>query len=401
VADEWPWPERSGYRIRLANVLRGLARLGAVDLLVLHGEGAEVRTDAAVPAGEPVGTVRSAPLPAPVRTRSGLLRWWRGDLPRRVAWRDWTSARDALDAVVAEGYDLVWWSHLDTWIVLGERSAAPAIVDLDNLEDAWLAGRRAVGRRSRSASRLRALVASGLDAVDARRWRRWQDRAATTAAAALVCTEDDLARVGGPRVRILRNGYPTPDHPVGHPDRAVPEAGGVVAFVGLQTYEPNVDAARFLVDEVLPRLRVARPAVAIRLIGRAGPEVERLGAPGVEVLGEVEDLDAALAPADLIAVPIRFGGGTRIKVLEAMAHRIPIVSTSLGCAGLGLRDGVEVTIADDAAAFAAACARLLADRPLRESRATAAARTHAARFEWTVIAEDVVGIAREALAVSA
>lgn len=401
VADEWPWPERSGYRIRLANVLRGLARLGSVDLLVLHGEHGGTPSEVAVPSGEPVASVRTAPLPAPVRTRAGLVSWWRGDLPRRVAWRDWSAARAAVGAAVQDGYDLVWWSHLDTWIVLGDVSTVPAIVDLDNLEDEWLAGRRGLGRRGRRASWPRAAIAAGLDAIDAGRWRRWQDRAAARAATALVCSEEDRVRLGRSRVRVVANGYATPSRPVGHPERAVPEDGGVVAFVGLQTYAPNVDAARFLVEEVLPRLREVRPAVTVRLIGRPGPEVDRLRGPGVEVLGEVADLDAALAAADLVAVPVRFGGGTRIKVLEAMAHRIPIVSTSLGCAGLGLRGEVEVTIADDATSFAAACLRLLADRDLRIARTTAAAAVHAARFEWTVIAEDVVGIARDALTVPA
>jgi glycosyltransferase involved in cell wall biosynthesis len=374
--------------------------MGTVDLLVLHGEHGATPSDVVVPSGEPVASVRTAPLPAPVRTRSGLVSWWRGDLPRRVAWRDWSAARAAVAAAVDDGYDLVWWSHLDTWIVLGERGGAPAIVDLDNLEDDWLAGRRLV-RRERTEPWLRSVVAARLDAIDARRWRRWQDRAAARAVAAIVCSEEDRVRLGGSRVRVLPNGYATPARPVGHPERAVPADGGVVAFVGLQTYEPNVDAARFLVEEVLPRLRVVRPEVALHLIGRPGPEVERLRGSAVEVLGEVADLDAALAAADLVAVPVRFGGGTRIKVLEAMAHRIPIVSTSLGCAGLGLRDEVEVTIADDAASFAAACLRLLADRDLRVARTTAAGATHAARFEWAVIAEDVVGIARDALAVPA
>lgn len=401
VADERPWPERSGYRIRLANVLRGLGRAGTVDLLVLHGKSGDPSVPTEVPEGEPVRTVRSAPLPAPVRRRTGWVPWLRGDLPRRVAWRDWSTARAAFAGTIAEGYDLVWWSHLDTWMVLGGTSAVPAIVDLDNLEDQMLVGRRDAHRGGSVRARLRRVVVARLDAIDARRWRHWQDRAATRTTAAVVCAERDRTLVAGPRVRVVPNGFTTPTIPAGHPHRAVPDAGGVIAFVGLQTYEPNVDASRFLVEEVLPRLRAARPALEVHIVGRSGAEVAGLAGPGVRVLGEVDDLPGVLAAADLIAVPVRFGGGTRIKVLEAMAHRIPIVTTNLGCSGLGLRAGVEVEIADDSDSFAAACLRLLGSADLRIARAEAAARTHAARFEWSAIADDVAALARAATAVSA
>lgn len=401
VADERPWPERSGYRIRLANVLRALGRVGTVDLLVLHGEHGDPSADLSVPRGEPVRVVRAAPLPAPVRARVGLLSWLRGDLPRRIAWRDWSMARVALDGALAQGYDLVWWSHLDTWVALGERSDVPAVVDLDNLEHEWLDGRRAVRRSAGRSGRVRSLVADQLDAIDARRWRRLQDRAATDAAAVIVCTESDRSTVGGPRVHVVPNGYAAPAAPVGHPERPVPPDGGVIAFVGLQTYEPNADGARFLVEEILPAIRAQRPAVAVHLIGRAGPAVERLAGPGVRVLGEVEDLAAALVGADLVAVPIRFGGGTRIKVLEAMAHHIPVVATSLGCSGLDLHDGVEVVIADDATSFAAACVRMLAEPDLRVACTAAAAGAHAARYEWAAIVDGIVAVTRSVLAVPA
>ena len=397
VADERPWPERSGYRIRLANVLRALARVGTVDLLVLHGDAADAAAmDLGVPAGEPVRSVRSAPLPVPVRTRAGILPWLRGDLPRRVAWRDWSAAGDAFTRALADGYDLVWWSHLDTWVMLGEDLAVPAVVDLDNLEDRWLDGRRALRRGEGMLGRVRATVAGRLDVIDAARWRRLQARAGTVAAAAVVCTEADRAEVGGARVRVVPNGFVTPEHPIGRPDRPVPAGGGVLAFVGLQTYEPNVDAVRFLVHEVLPHLRRTRPDVEVHLIGRAGPEVEALAGPGVRVLGEVDDLAGALAAVDLVVVPIRFGAGTRIKVLEAMAHRIPIVTTSIGCEGLGLHDAVEAVIADDPVAFAAACDRLLDDPTARVSMADAAARAHAERYDWSAIGDGIAAIAREA-----
>ena len=393
VADERPWPERSGYRIRLANVVRGLADAGEVDLLVLHGESGEVG-DTTVPDGEPVRRIVTAALPVPVRSRVGLLAWLRSGLPRRIAWRDWSAARAAFDRTIADRYDLVWWSHLDTWAALGASTDRPAVVDLDNLEDRWLAGRRAVPRHGSRRGRLRDAVVARLDAIDAARWRRLQTRAADVTAATIVCTEADRAAIARPKVRIVPNGYARPAAPVGHPERPVPARGGVVAFVGLLTYAPNVDAARFLVEQVLPHLRAARPDVEVHLVGRAGPEVEALAAPDVLVFGEVDEVAAALARADLVAVPVRFGGGTRIKVLEAMAQRVPIVTTSVGCEGLGVRDGVEAVVVDDPVAFARACDDLLGDPVRRGALTAAAAELHAARFDWPAIRGEIAAIAR-------
>ena len=396
VADEHPWPERTGYRIRLANVLRALAAVGSVDLLVLHGD---APGECTVPPGEPVDALWTAPVPAPMRTWAGLGAWLRSDLPRRVVWRDWSAATRELGRVITGPYDLVWWSHLDSWVAIGDAIDVPAIVDLDNLEDRWLAGRTRTQRQDGTGRSLRGAVAARLDAIDVRRWHRLQARAATTATA-IVCSEADrsvvLDAAPGGRVAVIPNGFATPTPRVGHPARAVSATGGVIVFVGLLTYEPNLDGARFLVEQVLPPLRELRPDVTLHLVGRAGPEAEALASAGVRVLGEVADVGAALAAADVVAVPIRFGGGTRIKVLEAMAQHIPIVTTTIGGEGLDLRPGVDAEIADDAVAFARACAALLDDPARRVAMTEAAAARHAAAFDWSAI-----GARIEAAAVAA
>ncbi len=132
-------------------------------------------------------------------------------------------------------------------------------------------------------------------------------------------------------------------------------------FVGNLSYGPNVDGARWLCEEVLPLLD--RPTVA--LVGSGpGPDVLELAAdPRVTVAADVPDIAPWYRSASVAVVPIRAGGGTRIKVLEAFAHRRPVVATTAGAHGLELAgsDGPIVT-ADTAGAFAAACRRLL-DQP--------------------------------------
>jgi glycosyltransferase involved in cell wall biosynthesis len=149
-------------------------------------------------------------------------------------------------------------------------------------------------------------------------------------------------------------------------------------MVGNLSYAPNVDGARWLCAEIVPRLRAAGCVVRVRLAGSApDPRVRALAvAPHVEVLGDVTDLAASYAWADVAVVPLRAGGGTRIKTLEAFAYGVPVVATSIGAEGLGVEDRVHLRITNDPVAFAAACHELgqdpaLAGRLRRAARAVA------------------------------
>ena len=394
IADEIPWPERTGYRMRLVNVLRGLAHAGAVDLMILHsGDDEDPSANGkpqaySAPIGEPVQRTVIAHVPIPRASLRGVAPWIGSGLPRRVAWRDWSGAKSAVSRELSNGYDLIWWSHLDAWAAIGDIANIPCIVDLDNLEDQkMLTSRRAQERpslRDVKAS-IRFAIVSELDRVDIRRWRRSQRRASLQADAVIVCSQQDRIALGGEKTYVIENGYVTPENPVGHPEREVDGKGGALVFIGLQTYEPNIDGSRFLVEQVLPILQELRPDVSIRIVGRAGPEVQELARPHVVVTGEVESIEEELASADVSVVPLRIGAGTRIKILEALAHRLPIVTTSLGCEGLSLNSGVHCEIADSPKAFAESCDLLLGDAGKRIQIAEAGAALQAEHFDWVKI----------------
>jgi glycosyltransferase involved in cell wall biosynthesis len=146
-----------------------------------------------------------------------------------------------------------------------------------------------------------------------------------------------------------------------------------------------VDAVEHFFHAIHPRLRALVPELRVRLVGRSpAPEVRRFESrPGVTVLGDVPDVRSHLADASVAVVPLRVGGGTRIKILEALAAARPVVSTSVGAEGLGLRDGEHLLVADDPEAFARAVARLLGDASLRRRLAVAGRGLVVERFAWS------------------
>ena len=141
-------------------------------------------------------------------------------------------------------------------------------------------------------------------------------------------------------------------------------------MVGTLSYPPNAAGAAWLCGEVLPRL----PGVRARLVGRAPPPAVRaLAGPLVEVAADVPDVAPWYARSAVAVVPLHAGGGTRIKLLEALAHGVPVVATPVGAEGLSVDARRGVLIAADPADFARACATLLAD-PARAARLGAAGR---------------------------
>jgi glycosyltransferase involved in cell wall biosynthesis len=157
-----------------------------------------------------------------------------------------------------------------------------------------------------------------------------------------------------------------------------------VLFVGTMGYAPNEDGARWFVTRVWPRLRRAvREPLRLLIVGRNPAEsLRRLGRRrGVMVTGAVRDVGAFYRQADLAVIPVRAGGGSRIKLLEAAAWRLPIVSTRLGAEGITFRHGCELLIADDAGEFARACAAVLRNRALSQGLVTRASLRLASDYD--------------------
>jgi glycosyltransferase involved in cell wall biosynthesis len=394
LADAFPWPARDGYRIRMNHIIRGLAEAGAVDLFAV-ARGAPGTASPPVDIPLERWAVTSAP-PHPVNARL-LARTLAGPLPRRVLWRDWTPARRELERWAQGPYDVVWYSHGDTLAGLGPVAARASIFDTDNLEDmrlrslraAHVRGLRALVRRPRRSAEFRRELRYRLTGVaatfDARRWERLQHRLAERVDATVVCSELDQRRLGVANAVVIPNGYEEP---------VVTNNGSrkdnVMSMVGLFHYGPNQDGARFFVQDVLPLIRSRIPNATVRFVGRHDGHLGDLGlVDGVELTGEVEDVPTELAHARVAIVPLRAGSGTRLKVLEAFACRVPVVSTSLGCEGIELTPDRHLLVADEPAGFADACVRLLSDDQLHDRVTEEADGLFQSRYRWVDIRRQI------------
>jgi glycosyltransferase involved in cell wall biosynthesis len=190
-----------------------------------------------------------------------------------------------------------------------------------------------------------------------------------------------------PEVQRFNSGRPVAAVPNGVDlDHFAPQPGGPASglvFTGLMRYRANIDAVTFFVNEVLPLIHRSRPDVIFTIVGWGGSDALRpLLGPRVVATGQVADVRPYIAGAAAIVAPIRMGGGTRLKVLEALSMARPLVSTSRACEGLDLVDGRHLLIADDPQGFADHVLRLLADQRYGEELGAAGRVAVADRYGW-------------------
>ncbi|MBM4084318.1 MAG: glycosyltransferase [Planctomycetes bacterium] len=177
----------------------------------------------------------------------------------------------------------------------------------------------------------------------------------------VVVSEEDkrtlLSMCGQASVSVIENGVDTEYfQPV-----KVPKVPNSLVFTGAMDWMPNEDAVLYFCDAILPLIRQAVPEVQVFIVGRNPSQRlrDRCVAAKVQVTGSVPDVRPYVAQGSVFVVPLRSGGGTRLKILEAMAMGVPCVSTTIGCEGLRVSDGRDIVVADAPQEFADGVARLL------------------------------------------
>lgn len=387
-----PLPAVTGSRVRTLALMRQLAARGwEVSLFGL---------DTGVPPGpEDVAELRALcravriarhDAPRPLRLARMGADLLRGRAFHHSMFRSPAAVREAHRWIASGGFDAIVAVSLYMLPYVPAGAHGRMLLDPQNVET----------ERVRSMAqalwpRPRGIVAR----VQGPRVRRYEERAAAGAGAVLAVSEHDarwFERCAPGRVSVVANGV---DCRAIRP-RAGEGRGGPVLFVGSMDYGPNVDAARILLGEIAPRITAAGARIA--LVGALPPPELRAAAAAaalpVELTGRVAEIAPWFGSSRVLAVPLRIGGGTRLKILEAMAHGLPVVTTTIGCAGLDVEHERDVLIADDPAHFAACVDRLLADDDLARGLARRARQTVEERYDWGAIGVVLERAARDVAA---
>jgi glycosyltransferase involved in cell wall biosynthesis len=223
-----------------------------------------------------------------------------------------------------------------------------------------------------------------------KKYERFERRAFAAATRVVAVSEDDAAlvrgRFGVETVDVVDNGIDTSffEHV-----KNCPEPGRVL-FLGSLEWRPNLDAVRLLLDRVFPAVRAAGPGARLSIVGRRPPAwlAQRVRSePAVELHADVPDVRPHLARASVLAVPLRIGGGSRLKILEALGCGVPVVSTRVGAEGLELRDGEHLAVVEDVEQMAPALVHCLRNPAAAREQAGRGRRVVVARYDWWPLAD--------------
>jgi glycosyltransferase involved in cell wall biosynthesis len=371
-----PLPAVSGSRVRSLALVRELGARGWDVSLFSLDTGVAAQADDVAQLRALCAEVRIVHYEAPVARRMARMGadLLRGRAFQHSMFRSPAAVREAHAWIAQQGFDAIVAVGLYMLPYVPPDALSRTLLDSQNVDTERIATMAAA-----LWPRPRGIVARAQQIPV----RRYEERAAAAAGGVLAVSEPEarwFERVAPGRVTLVANGV---DAGRVQPRAAVP-ADGPVLFVGSLDYGANVDAAHVLLDEIAPRL--THPGARIALVGALPPPELRAAAAGaplpVEVTGRVAQIAPWFAASRVLVVPLRIGGGTRLKILEAMAYGLPVVTTSLGCAGLDVEHGRDILVADDHAQFARWVDRLLADERLARRIGDAGRATVQERYDW-------------------
>lgn len=370
VTNRFPWPLEHGTHLRVFHLSRALIGQGdSVSLLSRPGpaDGADAYAAAGV-------TLLTGPAgPAPTRG------------PGRTA-----TAPHVFDAPLAESLQSCA-GDFDTIVLVREktlqyspeaRTAATVLVDV--IDDPVREHNRPGANRGGISGWLRRRVFTRRQGAYERRFGLDVDRCVFVSP---VDAESFSARSGYNAV-CIPNGVDTDYFSAGAVDAPTDTGDVGVVFTGNLAYEPNDQAARFLIEHVAPRLWRACPEATFIIVGPDPSEaLQALAGERVTVTGYVPDVRPYLKAAAVVSAPMRTGTGIKNKLLEAWSMGCGVVATSLACSGLAATDGENVLVADSADAHAEAIGRLIADQPQRDALGASGRQTVLTQYTWEGAAE--------------
>jgi polysaccharide biosynthesis protein PslH len=381
VIDEWiPYPPDMGKRVRTWNLLRRLAKRHTITLLG-YGE----------PWGEAATAVRSAGVCLHTVASLAAAKAWRlyprlfanlfSPYPYSVSKHYTRRFRERLECLLSEErFDVVHCEWTPYARFLPALDWTHTLVMTHNIESQiW----------ARRAHYCGTLLGRAFFSLQARKMKRFERATLLRAARVAAVTPLDAAQLAAWGVRdvsLVENGVDLNEFVPG--TRA--HQPGSLLFLGSLDWYPNLDALDYFLKDIMPLVRLSLPRVNLQVVGK-GPasglhkRLAKYG--GVEFVGEVADVRPFLAQAAVVVVPLRIGGGSRIKILESLAMGKPVVTTSIGAEGLAVLDGIHVSLADAPAEFADRTVELLTSLQRRRQFGEAGRRLVVERYSWDRAAE--------------
>ncbi len=376
VCPESPYPPVGGGPLRTASLVEYLAERYVLDAVVFRAPGAADPRETALESR----TRRVVVLELPYHRRGGaarawrnLSRLWRGVPPLVDRFRGFGEQIRAFAAGADYRVAVVEHFWCAPYAAVLRAPGRLLVLDLHNVESALHGG----------CGDAETWPLSAVHRRFARLCRRLEERWLPEFSLVLTASRADAERAQrlapGRRVAIYPNTIPWTPRPA-----AMPGKDPVIVFSGNLEYHPNTAAVRWFRKRIWPRLRARHPKLVWRLIGKNPEAVRRYVAddPRIELAGPVADAVAEIASATVAVAPLLAGSGTRVKILEAWAAGVPVVSTPVGAEGLEATPGRELLLAGAAEEFAAAVERLLEDKNLRRRIGEAGRLFYESRYTW-------------------
>lgn len=386
VTPYYPWPADTGGKLRSYHLIKGLAQHFAVDLYTVCYGAPPVTT--ALEAF--CHRVQVVPLhPRPHRYR--VLEHWLDGEPRSVRYFQDEGSLATIRQALAAPYDLLVCDEISManyFLDLPGHAATARIVMRQKID--YLHYQEIAESRPWGSQRL-------LDLLEARRLQRFEATMMKRFHGAVVCSKGDaaIAAVEGPQLalKIIVNGADVEYFTI---DRQ-PDPQPTLLLLGTMHYQPNIDMVLYFFQTIYPALRQARPDLQVLIVGHLPPpEIQQLGAlPGVTVTGSVDDVRPYMRRSWLLTVPLRLGGGTRLKIVEALAAGLPVVSTSVGAQGLEGISSDLIAIADTPAHFVEQTLTLLQDSTRRHELSELGRQAVEEQYSWRHLGNELAAFGQQ------
>lgn len=283
-------------------------------------------------------------------------------VPAAIGWADRQTLLN-----LSRQHDVTWIHTLKTANILGVYHWNHSVLDIDDIPSRFYHSAMLNGH---------SIQRQAIDWRMSYIWKRRERRLAERFSVLTVCSENDRQYLGAKQAHVLPNGFQSLQNVARRPSQP-PRIG----FIGTFQWPPNSEGVRWFCGSVWPFIRRQIPDARLRVVGE-GTEVASQWGENVDGMGRIHDVGDEFATWSVMVVPIRVGGGTRIKILEAFARRCPVVATNLGAFGHDIQDGVELCLADAPETFASRCIEVIESPQLAETMVDRAHKKFLKSWTW-------------------